>query len=281
MKTPATVIFGLVCFALISLTGCDTGDRKVTLRLKYRPGMKLVYEQTTKRTTRITAGDSLIEQSGHFYDANVTFNIISLDEDGVAEVLDSTTWSYEVADSANPGKMKQVNRTRVSTQFIQPDGRCVDLGLSPNENIATVSWLKSYFEQGMPVFPEGELSPGYSWTQTTKVMLPDETLDASTTYTIKSIAREAGYDCAVIEFDGNMIIPVVETEVDNCSREGYDEIKISGVTYFAYKEGIVVIERQGWQVLGHRRKKCDGIVDRYQINSRSDLEFTLTRFEKP
>lgn len=278
MKTLTTALIGLVCLLFIS---CVQGDKKVTLRLKYQPGMKLVYDQTTKSSTMITTGDSLIEESSHTYGVDITFDIISLAEDGTAEVLDSSTWSYEVVSKEDSTQMKSVDRTRISTLFVQPNGRYTDMILSPDEKLSTVTWLKSYFEQGMPVFPEGELTPGYSWTQSTKVLLPDETMNASTTYRIKSLAREAGYDCAVIEYDGNMIIPVVETEVDSCTRQGYDEIRISGVTYFAYKEGIVVIERQNWQVEGHRQKTCDGIVDNYHISTKSDLEFMLTEFVKP
>jgi len=279
LKTLTTALmFGLVC---LLFTGCVQGDKKVTLRLKYQPGMKLVYDQTSKSSTQVTAGDSLIEESSHAYDVDIVFHIISLAEDSTAEVLDTSTWSYEVASKEDSTKMTTVDRSRISTLFVQPNGRYTDLVLSPDEKLSTVTWLKSYFEQGMPVFPDGELTPGYSWTQSTKVLLPEETMDASTTYRIKALAREAGYDCAVIEYDGNMVIPVVETEVDSCTRSGYDEIRISGVTYFAYKEGIVIIERQNWQVEGHRTKTCDGIVDRYRISTNSDLEFMLAEFVKP
>jgi hypothetical protein len=272
------IMFGLIC--LLSV-GCVQGDKKVTLKLKYQPGMKLTYDQTTKSCTQVTADDSLIEESSHSYDVDIIFNIISLADNGTAEVLDSSTWSYEVVSKEDSSKMTKVDRSRISTVFVQPNGRYTDIILSSEEKLSTVTWLKSYFEQGMPVFPDGELTPGYSWTQSTKVLLPDETMNASTTYQIKSLAREAGYDCAVIEYDGNMIIPVVETEMDSISRQGYDEIMISGVTYFAYKEGIIIVERQNWQVKGYRQKTSEGKTFSYQISTKSDLEFVLTKFVKP
>lgn len=279
MKTFTTaMLFGLVCMLSV---GCVQGDKKVTLRLKYQPGMKLAYDQTTKSSTRVTAGDSLIEESSHTYEVDIVFHVISMGDDGAAEVLDSSTWSYDVVSKEDSTKTETVNRSRVSTLFVLPNGRYTDLILSPDEKLSTVTWLKSYFEQGMPVFPDGELSPGYSWTQSTKVLLPEETMDASTTYTIKSLAREAGYDCAVIEYEGNMIIPVVETEIDSCTRQGYDEITLSGVTYFAYKEGIVIIERQNWRVEGYRQKTYQGKTDNYHTFTISDLEFILTEYVKP
>jgi len=279
LKTLTTAtLTALVCVVLM---GCVQGDKKITLRLKYQPGMKLVYDQTTKSSWQVTGGDSLIEESSNVYDVDITFHIVSLAKDGTAEVLDSSTWSYQVPSKADTTQMETVERTRVSTMFVQPDGKYTDLVLSPDEKLSTVTWLKSYFEQGMPVFPSGELTTGYSWMQTTKVMLPDETMDASTTYRIKSLAREAGYDCAVIEYEGNMIIPVVATEEKGCLREGYDQITISGVTYFAYKEGIVVLERQNWLTEGHRERTCEGKTDYYLVTTKSDLEFALAEFERP
>ena len=279
MKTLTTAaLTALVCIILI---GCVQGDKRITLRLKYQPGMKLVYDQTTKSSWKVTAGDSLIEESSNAYSADIIFHIVSMSDDSTAEVLDSSTWSYQVPSKADSTQMETVEHTRVSTLFVQPDGRYTDLVFSPDEKLSSVTRLKSYFEQGMPVFPSGELTPGYSWTQTTKVMLPDETMDASTTYRIKSLAREAGYDCAVIEYEGNMIIPVVATEEKGCLRKGYDKITISGVTYFAYKEGIVVLERQNWLTQGHREKTCEGKTDHYLVTTKSDLEFALAAFERP
>ncbi len=59
MKTLTTA--ALTVLVCIVLMGCVQGDKKVTLRLKYQPGMKLVYDQTTKSSWQVTAGDSLIE----------------------------------------------------------------------------------------------------------------------------------------------------------------------------------------------------------------------------
>jgi len=275
--TTATLI-ALVCFILI---GCVQGDKKITLRLKYQPGMRLVYDQMTKSSWKTTADDSLIEESSNTYNVDITFNVISMSDDSTAEVLDSSTWSYQVPAKDDSTRMETVERTRIVTLFVQPNGKYTDLVLPPEEKLSTVTWLKSYFEQGMPVFPSGELSIGYSWTQTTKVMLPDETMDASTNYRIKALAREAGYDCVVIEYEGTMIIPVVATEEKGCLREGYDEIAISGFTYFAYKEGIVVLERQNWLTEGHREKTCEGKKENYVVTSKSDIDFALVEYLLP
>jgi hypothetical protein len=74
---------------------------------------------------------------------------------------------------------------------------------------------------------------------------------------------------------------VVATEEKGCLREGYDQITISGVTYFAYKEGIIVLERQNWLTNGHRERTCEGKTDYYLVTTKSDLEFALAEFERP
>ena len=73
--------------------------------------MKLTYDQTSKSSTQITSGDSLIEESSHTYDVDIIFDIISLAEDGTAEVLDSSTWSYEVISKEEYKKFREIQET--------------------------------------------------------------------------------------------------------------------------------------------------------------------------
>jgi hypothetical protein len=114
---------------------------------------------------------------------------------------------------------------------------------------ASIEYLKEYYKQYAPVFPAVDVSPGYTWTQTYKVMLEEEPVEASTTYEIKSFVREKGYDCAVIAFDGNIIIPVMVEDKDGIkSKRGVDRINVDGVMYFGYKYGILVSSRDNFTI---------------------------------
>ncbi|MCK4607331.1 MAG: hypothetical protein KAU35_08560 [candidate division Zixibacteria bacterium] len=281
MKTLAAII--TIALTAVLIFSCTGGEKKISLRFKYEPGMTLGYEQTTKRTWKAVAGDSVMEEGHRTYSVELRASVIDLSKDGIAELLDSTTWTYTAPGKEDSTALDTVESLQVTRTFVKPNGRISDVIYPSDKDVSSITWLKNYYEQGMPVFPPGELSPGYSWTQTTRVLLPDETMNALTTYKVKSLAREAGYDCAVIEFTGNMIIPVEpgKEKDGDCIRRGHDQIDVTGVSYFAYKEGIVVLERHNWELAGHREKVCKGETTEYLVMSQSQIEFRLVSFLKP
>jgi hypothetical protein len=158
---------------------------------------------------------------------------------------------------------------------VQADGRVRKVQFTAGHSQAPIKYLKNYYEQGLPVFPWYEVSPGYSWTQTTKVILPQETMEAVMNYRVASLAREIGYDCAVIESDGEMIIPVEPSEDGSSQASGYDRIKTTGVLYFAYKDGIVVRQREQWSIDRVRPKTFGGATREYREAVELNIEYIL------
>lgn len=278
-KFTAVTVIGLLAVLLLS---CGQGEKTVSLRFKYEPGMQLTYEQVTKSSSKVFENDSLAKESQSRYDVDMNANIVSVADDGTAELLDSTTWQWTEPNKKDSTVTDTLEKVLVTTVYIQPNGKYVDVVI-PDDQKRSPTWLKNYYKQGMPVFPDGELNPGYSWTQSTKVLLPDETLNATTTYRIKSLARESGYDCALIEYDGNMIIPIDKHQTDSTEYGGYDEIAMTGVTYFAYREGVVVIERQQWEITGHRNSLCvpTGEVTDILVQTVAEVDYRLTALDRP
>ncbi|MFH1688514.1 MAG: hypothetical protein ABIE70_13465 [bacterium] len=272
----------LAVISLVGLVlGCATGEKKITLRFKFEPGMKLVYEQTTKSSYTVLEKDTVFEKGSRVYDVGIVAHVKSVAEDGTAELLDSTSWKWTQPNKEDSTVMDTVENIRATILFVEPDGRYQDIVFGDDEP-ASAAWIKNYYDQAMPVFPAGELPVGYSWTQTTKVLLPDETMNAKSTYRIKSFARQGGYDCAVIEYEGNLIIPIEPHEKDSVKYQGYDEIEITGVTYFAYTAGIILQERQSWMVDGHREKMLeDGSTETYKVQTKSELDYHLVDLVKP
>jgi hypothetical protein len=156
-----------------------------------------------------------------------------------------------------------------------PDGKITDIQATSGQDEKTLDYIRNYYQQGGPVFPDGELSPGHRWTQTTTVKLPDYTLEATTTYRITALAREAGYDCAVIEYDGNMVLPVETDSSGTPEHVGFDRISGTGLIYFAYNEGLVVLQREHWTVRGNRPQLVNDSVQPFQIAMDHSLDFSL------
>ncbi len=276
-KLTATMAVGLL---LLIAPGCSDKENTVTLKFKYEPGMRLVYKQVTKSNMRTTMGDSIVEKAAHTYHVDIVTNVLSKDNDGVAHLLDSSRWWWTAPAANNPGTVDTMHKTRVTKISIEPNGRHTDIRI-PDADQSTATWIKNYYEQGMPIFPRGELPVGFSWSQSTSVLLPEENMDATTTYRIKSLVRERGHDCAVIEYDGTLVIPVQPRTKDTCTYSGWDKIDMTGITYFAHKEGIIVSERQNWTMEGHRTAVCSGgDEEQYIVRTESNVDYDLVDIQR-
>lgn len=271
------IIAGFVALAAL---GCSEGQRTITLRFRYEPGMKLIYDQVTKSTSKVTAGDSVVEEGSYTYNVDIATTILSVGDDSTAQILDSARWTFTMPNKDDSSVLDTIEKSRATKMLMQPNGRYLDVDFLTDESPSSAAWIKNYLEQGMPVFPSGELAPGFSWTQTTQVLLPTETVNATTTYRIKSLAREQGYDCAVLDYDGNMVIPVEPKPGDTCGYRGYDLIKMTGVTYFAYRVGVTLSERQHWTVEGHRTKTPPCKAAPVLISSASDVDYHLVEIRR-
>ncbi|MEW5994326.1 MAG: hypothetical protein AB1744_08010, partial [Candidatus Zixiibacteriota bacterium] len=168
-----------------------------------------------------------------------------------------------------------VEETRRLELHVTPNGKVLEVSFIDHDDYAGIQYLKNYYEQGLPVFPSHELTPGASWTQTTRVILPGEPMAASMTYRVVSLVREAGYDCAVIECEGDMIIPVESDPADTIRRSGLDRIESTGRLYFAYKEGAVVLQRERRVIDRERTKTVKGKTEEFREAIELDIEFAL------
>ncbi|MCJ7489863.1 MAG: hypothetical protein MUO87_06945, partial [Thermoplasmata archaeon] len=72
-------------------------------------------------------------------------------------------------------------------------------------------------------------------------------------YNVMSFARERGYDCVVIEYDGVCIVPLPQrTGKEHKLLSGVDRITSKGHWYFAYKEGFLVSMKERWTLESDR-----------------------------
>jgi hypothetical protein len=279
LRTLTAVLF--LEIAALSLTGCGQGDKRITLTFKFQPGMRLEYEQVSRQNTRIMVGDSITQEIQNTFKSSISYEVVKV-KDSIAQIKEHTTRHLPGAaksnpSDSNPDKINNSNKvSRVLSLKIKPNGKVVEVLPSvKGDNERTVSYLKNYYEQGVPVFPSEEVYPGYTWTQSTRVILPEETMEASTTYRIKSLAREAGYDCALIEYEGDLLIPLSTEAIDSTGYSGTDRIHATGIIYFAYREGVVVLQRERWVIDGERHKINDNTAEPVHILSEIDTDFTL------
>jgi hypothetical protein len=253
-KSKGLVLSALIAFVLAyALTACDQGTKKVKIRYKYVPGMSVAYQQVTRGVEEVVdrATGQKIAREYLITTLDLTSSVRRVLEDSTSENLVQRTWQQRYVDLLKKGPADTVTRQTMPEQpmleYAKPNGRLVDIEFASDTVEGDLSYLKEYTKQGWPVFPDGEVGLGHSWTQSTTVVLPEGPVEASTTYSIKSFARERGYDCAVIEYDGVCIVPLPQrTGKEHKLLSGVDRITSKGHMYFAYKEGFLVSLKERW-----------------------------------
>lgn len=279
MKKIATAALTIVAVCLC--LGCTQGDKKVQLRFKLGPETELTYKQVNRNSVEVIKGDSTLYDYEITYDAVVSYLTEEMLTDTSWIVDELVTWTWTEPNKEDSTKLDTLSRDRQLKMTMYASGRVSDISAIDTTQAHRLEYIKQYYEQGLPHFPAGEHAPGYSWTQTTKVIIPDnpsETTEASTTYTIKSLVRESGYDCAVIEFDGKMFIPVDMMSEDSAKVTGVDRIKATGAIYFAYREGFIVMQRERWAVDGDREKHLGGgKTEEFTVKVQIDSDHNLVQ----
>jgi len=251
------------------------------IQLKRVPGQTITHRQVLKASVRSFWNDSLVYNVYREGVSDIENRTIRIGADSVAESEVTITHDFARRPAGGPpdSSKTQTEKYRIQyLEYIKPNGRLVDLAFTGDKPKSDTAWVRQYFQQAFPVFPEQPVQPGYSWIQTTEVRLPDEPSEASTTFAVKSFARERGYDCVIIGYDGICVVPIRPQSPGEMGQfvDGVDRISISGHIYFAYDQGFVVTEREHSRMVGNYTvvDKCGDTVS-YRTEIESDVEISL------
>ncbi|MFZ5979619.1 MAG: DUF6263 family protein [Candidatus Zixiibacteriota bacterium] len=272
-----TVIITCLLLAVL-LFSCEQGTKKVSLKFKHQPGLALKYKLSQKHHMQVLEGDSVTKENSSETEIIIEHNVKRIVDDTTAEIYEILRLVKEVVTTKDTTITWDEQKEWGRILYTAPNGKIIDIEFSDETSDYSKEYIKDLYEQGMPVFPSGEFATGDTWTQTTKVHLENDQYDASMKYTVKSFAREKGYDCVLIDYDGNLIIPIMPYEMDGAVREGVNRVKMNGVMYFAYKEGVIVSIREHWDMEGDRtvNYKEKGKIQKYSVIMTGDDTQVLT-----
>lgn len=271
-KLTAVFSAAVACLILIS---CQGNKQSVQLRFKYEPGTFLRYEQTTQHEYEVSEGARVIEKRKNVMSATVEQTCRRVLPDSTAEVLEDDKWVYTNPNEKDSTVLDTIHEVREIVIYIKPNGKVVDLDFKSKTDSASAAYIEQFYAQGVPVFPTEPLTQGSKWTQTTRVMVDSIPMEAATTYEITSFAREQGYDCAVINYSGNLVLPIKTNPEDTTKRSGINRIQSSGTMYVAYKEGQVVLQKEKWIVDGDRRRLKGGKFVESKVKMTMETIFAL------
>lgn len=277
-RIAALLIASLIAITVIT---CTQGEQRVSLRFKYEPGTVLTYKQHTKRAGVILAGDSVVEEFTSDYTVDLEHKYTGYIDDSTAKIEEKGIVRWVEPNKDDSTVMDSVSKVHEAEYHCLTNGKLLKIDILSEKDPVRMQRLERYYEQALPVFPDGEKPIGYSWTQTTRVMLPDESLEASTTYEIKSLVRESGYDCALIAYKGNLVLPSIGQVVEPHDKAGVDRIDVEGLIYFAYKEGFAVLQTESFDVTtDHCRGELDEKGEILKVATKYDIHFALVKVDK-
>lgn len=276
MKAKLILTSFLLAASIIVLIKCGTEKKEVLLRLKFNENQILRWATSSKNHIEIYENDSLVSVENPQRQFEMTEEVVEVIDSATARLKLTTYFEKEIPDKQDSTKFTKVSDSDM-VEYIQ-NNRGVDLDLMPYDtaSIERLEYNKKLYEQLAPRYPDEPVSEGFKWNNSIKVMLQNgETKDAISTYTVKGFVKEAGYDCAIIEFKSNSIVPF-RTEYPNKDGKGVvietriDKRNSVGTAYFAYKEGIIVREDYSFDFLGEgTREKNKGVFKLKIVESAS------------
>lgn len=231
----------LIIVALLFWGACSQQPKSFRLRVNYEPvGQILAYSLTSHRVGKEYRDDSLFRDFDRKTGASVIFTTQKILPNGNAVVLEEDRWHWDESVDTT-GKVRRVSNEYAYNQEFAPTGKITSFKILGNSPPREEKYLLNYIEQANPVFPENDMMVGHQWTQTSTVTLPDGSIgNAAMNYRVKGTAFKDGHQCALVEYQGNMILPVFSDSTDTTGMEGVDRADINGMLYQAIDAGIMV-----------------------------------------
>jgi hypothetical protein len=275
---PLTAVFMIFvsAFLIFGLFACTTEPTAFKLTVKHDPvGKSLEYKLESHRVGAAYKNGELVEDFDVKIEGDIIYTTQKVLADGNCVVLEENIWSWD-EPAKDSCQVKRITRDYAYKYQVATSGKVTNLKMMGKPSQQWEDYVISFFEQGMPIFPEEKISVGYQWTQTTPVILPDsQTTEVSMVYTIKGTAQKQGYHCAIIEYNGDLAIPLHLEPADTLSSTGVDWIEVSGILYFAIKEGMGVNTEERRRVVRERyyTKKGEAIErrDEFEATTSSNL----------
>lgn len=227
--------------ALLFWGACSQQPKSFRLRVSYEPvGQVIAYTLTSHRVGKEYRDDSLFRDFDRKTEASIIFTTQKVLPNGNAIVLEEDRWHWdEPVDTT--GKVKRVSNEYAYNQEFAPTGKIVSFKILGKSLPREDKYLQNYIEQANPVFPEIDVTVGHQWTQNSTVTLPDgSTGNAVMNYRVKGTAYKTGHQCALVEYQGNMVLPIFSDSTDTTGLQGVDRADVNGMLYQAVDVGIMV-----------------------------------------
>ncbi len=270
----ASLFFVFCTLLIISGLSCSNQPTEFKLEAKYGPVGKIIqYKLDSHRVGTAYNNGEVVEEFDVKVEGDITYTAQKVLPDGYTLVLEENEWSWDEAVD-DTGKVKRVTKDYAYKYEVSTTSKMRSLKMLGKPSQTWEDYVRSFTEQGMPVFPEEKISAGYQWTQTVMVDLPDsQTYEAKAVYIVKGIAHKQGYECAIIEYQASLALPLFPNPSDSMSQSGVDWIEMNGIMYFAIEAGLAINIEERRRVVSERFHFKGG----KQVERKNDFEAVISQ----
>lgn len=276
----AAVMVTVLIIPVVTFFSCSTTPTSFQLQVNYAPPGKIIkYTQESHRVGIAYKNQEKARDIDSKVQGEVTYTALEILPGGDAVIREVDRWSWDEPEG-DSGQVKRMTKDYTYQMQISPNGKVTNFKMVEAPSTTWEEYLSRYLEQGMPVFPDQKVSPGYSWTQATAVALPDgSSANAATTYRVKGIARKMGYDCAIIEYTGNLALPIFLDPADTLQLTGVDRVEMSGIMYFAIDAGLSINSEEKRRVISERTYTKEKQLVNQRVESEEVISYSLVGIE--
>ena len=272
---PRTVTLWFVVLGLAWGLSCAGRDRTVRLQFRFQPDTRAVYRTIVKGNVQVYENERLVTDRREQVGVSTVRIVRRLRTDSLADVEEIQTYRcrlFDRLDSSVVDTFVQGERLRL---VIAPSGRVMEYEILGEPAVGTAEELQAFYEQAAVEFPAGDLRVGESWTQRVRLEVDGRTVNAATTFTVLSFTRERGRDCVTISYTGDVALPLRSMPEDSVQRQGRQRLTVRGVLYFAYRDGLLLSQREHRTITGEGRRWLRGRLDEV-VPFRFTAEYDIT-----
>lgn len=235
----------------------------------------MTYVFSSQRKGTIVRDSAAPESFDTKFDGKIIYTTLEILTDSAArlEEISQATWEEMDRDS---GKLAKKSKESKVTMTCTPAGRILEFDVLDDMPLTWKQYMRSFYEQACPIYPDSQITIGGTWTQSAEVMLPDSSADRGVMkFLFKAITQKQGYTCAIISYSGNMVIPILPNQADTIIASGVDRLEVSGLMYFAIQEGVMISTDERRKMISDRRYVKESKVSIRHVDAIEDIALSL------
>ncbi|MCI0690940.1 hypothetical protein L0337_02920 [candidate division KSB1 bacterium] len=278
-------------FLLISGCGERHVMKEVRLEFKQQPQETYVYSVSDSVEWEIEEADKPRYTFQHLQAQESRMLIEAIDSAAVRVLTMSFVVTEDTMIDAPEFVLKRRRKAMIGWKF------GFDLRMRKNGEIVKVvtddpklafEYDRAY-KPSQPVFPDHAIKPGYAWTQNFSVEVPRGNPTVATTrYQLDSFTQVDRFDCAVINFKGELEYqecyqpPADKPSKEFIAKKYRSQVTSEGRIYFAHREGFMVkkVNLITWKLLTTTFTK-DKVEQQSRTTVKDYERITLTEIHRP